>query len=39
VPYLDDEAYATRLVAYDIDTHKTRLIDQHIAGPKGDDVL
>ncbi len=39
VPYFDDEAYATRLIAYDLDTRKLQPINRHIAGLKGDDVL
>jgi dipeptidyl aminopeptidase/acylaminoacyl peptidase len=39
VPWYDDEGYATRLVAYDIDTQKAHTIDNKIAGLKGDDVL
>lgn len=39
VPYFDDEGYATRLEAYDIDTEKFRVLDNKIGGLKGDDVL
>jgi dipeptidyl aminopeptidase/acylaminoacyl peptidase len=39
VQWYDDEAYATRMAAYDIDAGKVHQLNHHIAGLKGDDVL
>lgn len=39
VPWFDDEGYATRLYAYDIDSEKFRALDNKIGGLDGDDVL
>ena len=39
VPWEGDEAYATRLIAYDLTTHKSKLIGQTDEGLMGDDVL
>ena len=39
VPWLDDEGYATRLMAYDIDTGKVHVLNDKMVGLKGDDVL
>ena len=38
-PWLEDEAYMTRLVAYDVRTKKTRFIGKVDQGLEGDDVL
>ncbi|WP_420381928.1 alpha/beta hydrolase family protein [Novosphingobium sp.] len=39
IPWYNDDAFATRLMAYDLDTKTMHRLDNHIAGPKGDDVL
>ncbi len=39
VLWFDDEAYSTRLIAFDTDTGKDHVLDHQIAGIKGDDVL
>ena len=39
VQWYDDEAYATRMTAFDIDAGKMSLLNHQIAGLKGDDVL
>ena len=39
VPWYDDEGYATRLEAFDIDTEKFRVLDNKVGGLTGDDVL
>ncbi|QAY77170.1 S9 family peptidase [Sphingosinicella sp. BN140058] len=38
-PWLDDEAYMTRLLAYDVATAKTRFVGKREQGLEGDDIL